>query len=163
MRATPPQASPAQTAYSAQLSARYRNFLVSLLTLGVMGGFNALLAAKSGAGDAGWWPVAWLATLFLGAFFSAAFTAIAGRRKLPVAYGVALGTVVGLGLMAYGVLLASLHAPWGVVMADWAHGAQARALLESPWAPLLPCGAGLALHAAAMLIFNRPPPPGSRG
>ncbi len=85
MRATTPQASPTPNAYSARLSARYRNFLVPLLTLGVIGGFNALLAAESGRGDAGWWPVAWLATMFLGVFFSAAFMAMAGRRKLPVA------------------------------------------------------------------------------
>lgn len=158
---TPDTTSP--TAYSAQLSARYRNFLVTLLTLCVVGGFNALLVARSGTGDAGWWPVAWLATVFLGVFFSAAFMAMAGRRKLPVAYGIALGAAVGLGLTAYGVLVASLHAPWGVAMPDWLRGAQARALLGSPWAPLLPYGAGLALHGAAMLVFNRRTSPGNRG
>lgn len=163
MHATPHQTPQAQTAYSAQLSARYSNFLVTLLTLCVVGGFNALLVARSGTGDAGWWPVAWLATVFLGVFFSAAFMAMAGRRKLPVAYGIALGAAVGLGLTAYGVLVASLHAPWGVAMPDWLRGAQARTLLGSPWAPLLPYGAGLALHGAAMLVFNRRTSPGNRG
>ena len=163
MHATTPQTSPDQTAYSARLSARYRNFLVPLLTLGVMGGFNALLVAQSEAGDAGWCPVAWLATAFLGVFFSAAFMAIAGHRKLPVAYGIVLGAGVGLGLTTYGVLQASLHAPWGAVMPDWLRGAQARTWLGSPWAPLLPYGAGLGLHGAAMLVFNRQPSPKSRG
>jgi len=163
MLAAPHQTPPAQTAYSAQLSARYRNFLVPLLTLGAVGGFNAALVARSGTGDAGWWPVAWLATVFLGIFFSAAFMAMAGRRKLPLAYGIALGAFVGLGLTAYGVLVASLHAPWGVAMPDWLRGTQARALLGSPWAPLLPYGAGLALHGAVLLVFNRRTSPGNRG
>jgi len=163
MRATTPQTSPTPNAYSARLSARYRNFLVPLLTLGVIGGFNALLAARSGRGDAGWWPVAWLATMFLGVFFSAAFMAMAGRRKLPVAYGVALGATVGLGLTTYGILQTSLHAPWGAVMPDWLRGAQARAWLGSPRAPLIPYAAGLALHGAAMLVFNRRTSPENRG
>ncbi len=155
MRAAAEEKSPSQTGYSARLSARYRNFLVPLLTQGVIGGFNALLVAQSGSGDAGWWPVVWLATMFFGVFFSAALMIIAGHRKLPVAYGIALGTAAGLGLTTYGVLQAGLHASWGVAMPDWLLGAQARTLLGSPWAPLLPYGAGLALHGLAMLVFNR--------
>ena len=157
---------PNQAAHSAQLSARYRNFLVPLLALGAMGGFNALLVARSGAGDAGWWPVAWLATVFLGVFFSAAFMAMAGRRKLPVAYGIAVGTLVGLGLTACGLLQAHLHAPWGATLPAWLawfSSPQARAWLGSPWAPLLPYAAGLAWHGAALLVFNRRTSPENRG
>ena len=161
MRAPP--ASPAQTVYSARLSARYRNFLVPLLVLGAIGGLNALLVARSGSGDAGWWPVAWLATVFLAVFFSAAFMAMAGGRKLPVAYGIAMGALVGLGLTTYGVLQAHLHTPWGMALPDWLSGPQARALLGSPWAALIPYGAGLAWHGAAMLVFNRQTSPENRG
>lgn len=166
MHATTPHPTPAPTAYSAQLSARYRNFLIPLLTLGAMGGLNALLETQSGRGEAGWWPVAWLATVFLGVFFSAAFMAMAGRRKLPVAYGIAMGATVGLGLTALGVLHASLRAPWGTALPQWLHGAQASAMLGSVWAPLIPFGAGLAVHGAAMLtallLFSRPTPPENR-
>jgi hypothetical protein len=166
MRTAATRATSAATAYSAQLSARYRNFLVPLLTLGAVGGFNALLVARSGSGDAGWWPVAWLATVFLGVFFSAAFTAIAGRRKLPVAYGIAMGAVVGLGLTAYGLLQTRLHAPWAATLPAWSawlSSPQARTWLSSPWAPLIPYAAGLAWHGAAMLVFNRRTSPENRG
>ena len=105
--------------------------------------------------------MAWLATMFLGVFFSAGFMAIAGRRMLPVAYGITLGAAVGLGLMTYGILQTSLHAPWGMAMPDWLRSARAGALLGSPWAPLLPYGAGLAFHGMAMLALNRQPPPKS--
>ena len=163
MRAATPSTSLAMTVYSAVLSARYRNFLVPLLTLGVIGGFNALLTAQSGVGDAGWWPVAWMATMFLGVFFCAITMAIAGRRKLPVGYGIALGAVVGLGLTTYGVLATSLHAPWGGQLPDWFRGAHARNWLGSPWAPLFPYGVGLAVHCAAVRVFSRPRSPRSPG
>ena len=165
MRATTPQTSPTPNAYSARLSARYRNFLVPLLTLGVIGGFNALLTVQSGRGDAGWWPVAWLATMFLGVFFSAAFMAMAGQpASCRWRYGVALGATVGLGLTTYGFLQTSLHAPWGAVMPDWL---RAQRRQEPGWALpghlLIPYAAGLALHGATLLVFNRRTSPENRG
>jgi len=150
-------------AYSAQLSARYRNFLAPLLTLGVLGGLNALLVAQSATEGAGWWPVVWLAAVFLGVFFSAAFVAIAGRHKLPVAYCIALSAVVGLTLTAYGILHASLRAPWGAALPLRVHGAAMRAVLESPWALLAPYLFGLALHGVALRRFNHRLLPENRG
>ncbi|PJI96934.1 hypothetical protein CLU85_1691 [Acidovorax sp. 69] len=151
-------------AYSAQLSARYRNFLAPLLTLGVLGGLNALLVAQSATEGAGWWPVAWLAAMFLGVFFSAVFVAIAGRRKLPVAYCIALSAVVGLALTTFGILNASLHAPWGAALPLWVHSsAPVRAVLESPWTLLAPYLIGLALHGVAMQHLNLRLSPENRG
>src|SRR3989344_1451921 len=69
----------------------------------------------------------------------------------------------GRGLRPDGTGQPSLHAPWGAVMPVWLRGAQARAWLGAPRAPLIPYAAGLALHGAAMLVFNRRTSPENRG
>lgn len=159
--ATPPDEQP--RTYTAQLSPRYRNFLAPLLTTSALGGLPALFVALSGGEGSGWWPVVWLAASFAGVFFSAAFMAMAGRRKLPVAYCISLSAVVGLAIVAYGLLLASPHHSWGAAMPTWLRSVQIRRLIEWPWAPLLAYGAGLAVHGVVLLSLSRPRSPKSRG
>ena len=149
--------------YTAQLSARYRNFLTPLLTLFALGGLPALQLAAGGGEGAGWWPVVWLAAAFAAVFFSAAFMAMAWRRKLPVAYGIALGAAVGLALAAYGLLIASGHLVWGDAVPAWLQGTLIKRLVDWRWAPLLPYAAGLAVHGLALVLISRLRPPESRG
>lgn len=149
--------------YTAQLSPRYSNFVAPLLTLSTLGGLPALLVAISGREGSGWWPVVWLAASFAAVFFSAAFMSMAGRRRLPVAYCIALSAVVGLAIVAYGLLLANPRHSWGAAMPTWLRSMQIKRLIQWPWAPLLPYGAGLAVHGLILLRLSRPPPPRSRG
>lgn len=148
---------------TAQLSARYRNFLTPLLTLFALGGLPALQCAAQGGEGAGWWPVVWLAAAFAAVFFSAAFMAMAGRRKLPVAYGIALGAAVGLAMAAYGLLIASAHVAGADTAPAWLQGTLIRRLVDWRWAPLLPYAAGLAVHGLALVLISRKQPPESRG
>ena len=155
--------SAAPIAYTAQLSARYHNFLSPLLTLAALGGVCALTHARSGIDGAGWWPVVWMATAIAGVFFSAVFMLMCGSRRLPTTYSIALSAAVGIAVAVYGVLLASLHAPWGATLPMWLRSGPVRAMIQWPWAPLLPYAAGLVLHGLAIGVFSHPQPPESRG